>query len=116
MDVPVGISYGDDLERAERIAVEAVEGVPGRDPDRTVELFYGGFGDSSIDFTLRFWIPFDNHEPDYLSARSEAVKRVKAAFDAQGVTIPFPIRTLDFSKVGGRMLHQEMVRDRESDG
>lgn len=116
MDVPVGISYGDDLERAERIAVEAVEGVPGRDPDRKVELFYGGFGASSIDFTLRFWIPFDNHELDYLAARSEAVKRVKAAFDAQGVTIPFPIRTLDFSKVGGRKLHQEMLSDRDSHG
>ena len=116
VDVPVGIWYGDDLARAERIAIAAVEEVPGRDPSRPVELFYEGFGDSSIDFMVRFWIPFDNREPDYLAARSEAVKRIKSAFDAQGVTIPFPIRTLDFSKIGGRMLHQELAPDRESDG
>ncbi len=108
VDVPVGISYGDDLERAEQIALKALSDVPGRDTAKPVELFYEGFGDSSINFTVLFWIPFDNREPDYLAARSEAVKRIKRAFDAEGVTIPFPIRTLDFSRVGGRMLSEEL--------
>ena len=111
VDVSVGVSYGDDLEKAQRVAMQAVEDVPGRDRDRPVELFYEGFGDSSIDFTLRFWIPFENREPDYLAARSEAVKRIKRAFDAEGVTIPFPIRTLDFSTVGGRRLSEEWRPD-----
>jgi small conductance mechanosensitive channel len=63
-------------------------------------VFYTGFGDSSIIFELRFWIPFAV-QTDYLHARSEAVMRIKAAFDSAGITIPFPIRTLDFSEVGG---------------
>ena len=113
VDVPVGISYGDDLERARDIAIAAVEAVPGREPDRPVELFYEGFGDSSINFVVRFWIPFSS-EPEYLEARSQAVRRIKQAFDAQDVTIPFPIRTLDFSRVGGRLLSQEL-RDARSD-
>jgi small conductance mechanosensitive channel len=111
VDLPVGISYGDDLERAQAIAIAAVEGVPGREAERPVELFYEGFGDSSINFTVRFWIPFER-EPDYLEARSQAVLRIKKAFDEQGVTIPFPIRTLDFSQVGGRLLSEELRQAR----
>lgn len=107
VDIPVGISYGDDLERAQAIAIEAVSGIPGREPDLPAELFYEGFGASSIDFNLRFWITF-TREPDYLLARSEAVKRIKRAFDDHDVTIPFPIRTLDFSRVGGRTLGEEL--------
>lgn len=114
VDVPVGVSYGDDLERAGRIAVGAIEQVPGREADRPVELFYEGFGDSSINFVVRFWIPFEK-EPDYLEARSEAVKRIKRAFDEEGVTIPFPIRTLDFSPVGGRLLSEELGRRQASE-
>lgn len=114
IDLPVGISYGDDLERAKGIAIAAVEQVPGREPDQPVELFYEGFGDSSINFVVRFWIPFAK-EPDYLEARSEAVRRIKKAFDEQGVTIPFPIRTLDFSQVGGRLLSEELREARRGE-
>jgi small conductance mechanosensitive channel len=106
VDLTVGVSYGDDLARAQQIALQAVEGIPGREPDKDAELFYEGFGASSIDFSLRFWITFAK-ETDYLLARSEAVKRIKRAFDEQGVTIPFPIRTLDFSRVGGTTFREE---------
>jgi small conductance mechanosensitive channel len=103
IDLPVGVSYGDDLDKVKRIAVQAVETIEYRDQSRPVELFYVGFGDSSINFTLRFWIDFRT-QPDFLLARSDAVMKIKAAFDANEITIPFPIRTLDFAKVGGETL------------
>ncbi len=103
VDVGCGVSYGDDLEAAEQVAREAVSAVSARDTSRPVELFYEAFGDSSINFTVRFWIPF-HRQPDYLGARSEAIKRIKRAFDEHGITIPFPIRTLDFGIVGGEKL------------
>jgi small conductance mechanosensitive channel len=105
--VNVGVTYGDDLEKVRSVATEALRGVSSRDPERDVECYCTGFGDSSIDFSLRFWIAFKN-EPDFLQARSEAVIRVKGAFDAHDITIPFPIRTLDFGQVGGSQL-QEML-------
>ncbi|MEX0599113.1 MAG: mechanosensitive ion channel family protein [Rhodothermales bacterium] len=71
-----------------------------RDTSTDVELYYDGFGDSSINFVVRFWIDYRNHS-DYLGARSDAIKRIKKAFDENGITIPFPIRTLDFGVVGG---------------
>ena len=103
VDVACGVGYGDDLDRAERVAKAAVEGLPLRDPARAVELFYTEFGDSSINFTLRFWIG-ETGQAAFLAAQSAAIKAVKAAFDREGVTIPFPIRTLDFDPNGGLAL------------
>ncbi|HET9226778.1 MAG TPA: mechanosensitive ion channel family protein [Thermoanaerobaculia bacterium] len=94
VDISLGVSYSDDLEKARRVAIEAVSAVPGRLPDRDVELFYEELAKSSVDFTVRFWIPFEAQK-DYLAARSDAIIRIKQAFDANGVTIPFPTRTLD---------------------
>lgn len=71
VDLAVGVSYGDDLEKAHDVAVEAVEQVKNRDKNRPVELFYTGFGNSSIDFSIRFWI--DHPVLNYLQARSEAI-------------------------------------------
>lgn len=107
IDLGVGVAYGDDLEKARRIAIEAVEPVGGRDKERDVELFYNEFGDSSINFTVRYWIDFEK-QTDYLAARSEGIERVKRAFDENGITIPFPIRTLDFGVVGGEKISEAL--------
>jgi small conductance mechanosensitive channel len=109
VDLPVGVSYGDDLKKAKRVAIEAVTAMTERDTSRDVELFYESFGDSSINFTLRFWIDFAQ-QTDYLGARSEAVMRIKEAFDRNDITIPFPIRTLDFGIVGGEKLSEALPR------
>lgn len=101
VDLPVGISYSDDLEKVKLVAIRAVEEVSARIPEREVELFFEKFGESSIDFVVRFWIPFAARHADYLKARSEAIQRLKKAFDANGITIPFPIRTLDFGGAPG---------------
>ncbi len=103
VDLPVGVSYGDDLEKVERVTLEAVRSIDERDKSRDVELFYEGFGDSSINFMLRFWAP-SVEQKSYLGAKHAAVKAIKRAFDENDVTIPFPIRTLDFGIKGGQTL------------
>ena len=60
---------------------------------------------SSVNFIIRFWISFSK-QPDYLEARSEAIERIKQAFDAEGITIPFPTRILDFAVKGGSTLSE----------
>ena len=107
IDLACGVAYGDDLEKARRVALDAIEGLDLRDESRDVELFYNEFGGSSINFTLRFWIDF-RKQTDYLAAQSEAIMRLKKAFDEQDVTIPFPIRTLDFGVVGGEKLSEAL--------
>jgi small conductance mechanosensitive channel len=107
VDLKVGVSYNADLERVRRITLEAVESLEGRQDESAVEFYYQEFGGSSIDFVVRFWLPSER-QSDYLAARSEAILRIKKTFDANGIVIPFPIRTLDFGIAGGLTLTEAM--------
>ena len=110
VDISCGVAYGDDLAKAKEIAVSAIEGLELRDESRNVELFYNEFGDSSINFALRFWIDFAK-QTDFLQAQSEAIMALKKGFDDGGITIPFPIRTLDFGVVGGEPLREALPKE-----
>ena len=109
VDIACGVGYGDDLAEAERVAVKAIEGLEVRNASKPVQLYYNEFGDSSVNFQLRFWVDFSK-QTDFLGAQSEAIKAIKAAFDREGITIPFPIRTLDFEPNGGVPLGQVALR------
>jgi small conductance mechanosensitive channel len=113
VDLSVGTSYGDDLEKVERITIEAVQGIGDLVPDKEVELYYQGFGDSSIDLEVRFWINATSNA-HYNDMRSRAIKAIKSAYDREGITIPFPIRTLDFGIKGGQKL-DAMLSERPVD-
>lgn len=89
----IGISYGDDLQVAEDVAVAALHGVPGVLDDPAPDADYAEFGNSSIKLELRFY--HGSRQREFLAARGEAVKAVKRAFDEHGIVIPFPITTLD---------------------
>ncbi len=103
VDLPVGISYGDDLEAVEKLVVKTIKEIEGViDPDNTI-FDYHEFGSSSINFTIRFWIEYPG-QPGFLRMRSKAIKAIKKAFDQAQITIPFPIRTLDFGIKGGEKL------------
>ena len=110
VDLEVGVSYADDLEKAKRVAIEAVEGIEGRNLERDAELFFTGFGGSSIDFVIRFWLT-DAYQGSFMAARSDAIVRIKEAFDREGISIPFPIRTLDFGIEGGKTLEEMLPKE-----
>ena len=112
VDIDCGVSYADDLEKARRVALEAIEALPNRVDDRDVELFYGEFGGSSINFVLRYWIPFTTSHGEFLQAQSDGVMALKRAFDENDISIPFPIRTLDFGIEGGVPLATELRQAR----
>ncbi len=109
IDLEVGISYGDDLASVRRVTLEAVRSVKGVLTDHPIDLYFTEFGNSSINFQVRFWIEFAR-QTDFLGARSEAIMRIKSAFDRNGITIPFPIRTLDFGIKGGERLAEVLDR------
>jgi small conductance mechanosensitive channel len=97
IELGCGVGYESDLEKVEALVrkVVAEHFVPKDDED--VEFFYTEFGDSSINFVVRFWITFQKRKHE-LEARHQAVKLIKAAFNENDINIPFPIRTLDFGK------------------
>lgn len=113
LDLEVGVSYGEDLERVKQVTMEAVAQLKNRTED-PIQLFYTKFDSSSINFVVFIWL----EKPDwgvFLEARSEAVMRIKKAFDDHGITIPFPIRTLDFGIKGGQKLSEMVVQTSATD-
>ena len=93
-DAPIGVAHRSDLadsKRALRQAVDSVDGVR-RDPPPTVLLT--GFGDSSIDFVVRY-----RHDPSiaaFWRVRSDVTFAIDRELTDAGITIPFPQRTLWF--------------------
>ena len=114
VDIKVGISYGEDLERVQQIVRDAMKGITGMVENKEVEVVYEEFGDSSINFLVRFWIKYQR-QFNYVNARSEAIVKIKKAFDANNIVIPFPIRTLDFGIKAGEMLREQLSVLKDSD-
>lgn len=109
MDLTVGVSYGDNLQKAKQVALAAVQKVSNRTKDDEVTLFFDEFADSSINFSIRIWIN-SPEQPAYLQAKSEAIMLIKEAFDENNIMIPYPIRTLDFGIKGGEKLSEMALR------
>jgi small conductance mechanosensitive channel len=107
VDVEVGISYAEDLEQVQKVVIEALEDVKNRVKSRDIEVMFDAFGDSSINFKARFWVSY-SRQVDYVGAKSDAIIRIKKAFDKNDILIPFPIRTLDFGIKGGEKLSEEL--------
>lgn len=108
LDLSVGVSYGDNLRRVKEITLNAVKGIEGLSENDETTLFFKEFGDSSINFVIRLWIS-SPEQPIYLEVGSEAVMRIKEAYDENDIMIPFPIRTLDFGIKGGVPLNEMPV-------
>jgi small conductance mechanosensitive channel len=105
IDLAVGVSYADDLEKVEDVVLSAIKNLEGVIDKDKIVFDYSEFDSSSINFNIRFWIEYPG-EPSYFTMKSKAIKAIKSAFHEQDITIPFPIRTLDFGIKGGQKLSQ----------
>ena len=109
VDLSVGVSYGDDLQKVKDVTINAVKAVGSIDNSRDITLFYKEFGDSSINFVIRFWCR-TARQLDFLQAQSDAIMAIKQAYDDNDIMIPFPIRTLDFGIKGGEKLSEMQLQ------
>jgi small-conductance mechanosensitive channel len=92
----VGIDYDSDPERAEQVAMEAIESVEGVIDAPPPETTTMAFGDSAIILELLYWV----ESPTPLNSRratESVIYAVKDRFEEEGIEIPFPQRRL-----GGR--------------
>ena len=88
-----GIDYEDDVEKATDIIVEEAEQSEAilADPAPSVRLTE--LADSYVGLQSRIWID-DPSRADFVKARADYVKAVKARFDDEDISIPFPQRTV----------------------
>ena len=91
LDVLFGTSYGDNPHDVRKIAIDAALSV-----DRVLErprapvCHIVNFGDSSIDYKLRFWI--DDPTGGLTNIRGNVYLALWDAFQEHGISIPFPQR------------------------
>ncbi len=97
ISVSCGIGYESDLQNVEDLVSRVISENFKQKEGEVVEFFFTEFGDSSINFIIRFWVDLVSTKQDY-EAKHKAIKLIKTHFDKEGINIPFPIRTLDFGK------------------
>lgn len=94
--VDCGVAYESDLEFVRDLTIKTVEKNFPQQKNEEVEFMYKEFGDSSINFVVRFWTVATNNR-EVLFARSKAIIEIKKVYDQNKINIPFPIRTLEFN-------------------
>ncbi len=93
-----GVGYESDLRKVKELTIDTVvnhfKAVENKDD---VLFLWKEFGDSSINYELRFWIN-STSALEVAKAKSETMMLIKDAYNQNDINIPFPIRTLDFPK------------------
>lgn len=115
IDLAVGISYGEDLNKVEQVTKEAVLSIPEILKKFDILFNYEEFGNSSINFKVRFWIKYDKGHQEYLAGLHNSIMAIKKAYDENDIMIPFPIRTLDFGIKDGKTL-TEILQESQNKG
>ena len=90
LDIYFGTAYGDDPHKVRRIAVEAAMSVGRVLNERPPVCHIVGFGDSSVDYILRFWIR--DPTQGLTNIRGNVYLALWDAFQEHGISIPFPQR------------------------
>ena len=93
LDVDFGVSYAADPHKVIALALEAVKEIPRILQTPKPMCHLKGFGNSSVDFILRFWIrdPIDG----LTNIRGLVLLALWDAFKREGIEIPFPQRDLN---------------------
>lgn len=103
IEIPVGISYADDVMNASDVIKDCLSKEDFVCEGTEVEIFAEGFGDSSVNLLVWFWINYPG-QVGFMQARHKAVHQIHQALAQNDILIPFPIRTLDFDAKGGEKL------------
>jgi len=99
LEVPFGVSYASDPHAVRKIALAAIAGIPRilSTPHSSCHLV--NFGDSSLDFIIRFWI--GDPIKGVSNIRSEVRLALWDAFKREGIEIPYPVREVRITGAAG---------------
>lgn len=109
--IPFGVAYGTDKELVKRAALEAANSVP---PDmafladRPPQVWFVGFGESSLDFELLVWLGATNVRRP-AAVQAAYLWQLHTALYQHEIEIPFPQRDLHVRSVFG--LKEGAARD-----
>ncbi len=102
IEIKFGVSYDADPHRVREIAIAATESHPRVVKNHAKYSNYchlTDFGDSSVDFVLRFYVA--DPQNGLTNVRGEVLLALWDAFKAEGIEIPFPQRVVTFKPSSG---------------
>ncbi len=88
VDMVFGIGYEDDIDKARSIMTEIVNADERILKNPAPQIAVSELADSSVNFIVRPWVKAS----DYWGVYFDLTEKIKKAFDANGVSIPFPQR------------------------
>lgn len=90
VDMVVGIGYGSDISKAMQIISDLLKSDDRVLAEPATQIAVGELADSSVNLLVRPWAKTG----DYWGVKLDFTHKVKEAFDAQGIEIPFPQLTV----------------------
>lgn len=109
--VEVGLPYGVPPAEAKRVLLDAARSCPGTAASPESRVFVERFDDSAIVYRLRVWT---RDVGDLTNFRSDVNTRIWYALKRNGITIPFPIRTLHVHEVADDLAHSASKAERKA--
>jgi len=94
-EILIGVAYGTDINLVLKILRETVDSNDDALKDPKPQALFSDFGDSSLNFRLRFWVPFELG----LTSKSDVSVALYNAFAEQGIEIPFPQRDIHIKTI-----------------
>jgi small-conductance mechanosensitive channel len=104
--VPVGVHYGSDLRKVERVtcevAREVMQQVPGGVPETSPCIRYHTLGDFSVQFNVVLRV---KEYTDQHLLKHEFIMRLQDRYAKEGIVIPYPVQAINTAQEGatGRM-------------
>jgi small-conductance mechanosensitive channel len=89
--INIGVAYDADIEHVKQVILNVADGIDWILKAPAPKVVVVNFGESSVDLQLRVWIENARKRMDTIS---HVTDRVKAAFDAEKIEIPYPKRDI----------------------
>lgn len=89
-DLVLGVAYRSDIDQVQEVLLEVARADPLCLEEPQPLFIFLGFGDSAINLQFSVWAKREN----FIELRNSIQREIKRAFEAAGIEIPFPQRTL----------------------
>jgi small-conductance mechanosensitive channel len=109
LEYDVGIGYGDDIDRAKQLILEAIASVDGVLTDPPPDALVVALAESTVNIRTRWWIQ-PPRRADALDTQDKVLTAIKKKLTSNGIDLPFPTQQILFhdqtEETDGNRSHQ----------
>ena len=91
LDLLIGVNYKEDMAKVQQVLMQVADANPLCLIEPRPLFIFNGFGESSMDLQFSVWAVREN----FLDLKNSIQREIKEEFDAAGIDIPYPHRTVN---------------------